>query len=61
MNTTALLAPIVRPRVGAGWGLDKWLAPNVLVRGLRVAAVTMAFAYALTRVAALNTHYVRRA
>lgn len=49
------LSPIVVLCVAAGWGLNQWLGPGVRWRGLRVAAVTVAFAYALARVAALDT------
>jgi hypothetical protein len=53
------LPPIVVLAIAAGWGLDRWRAPGGRWHGARVAAMTAAFAYALARVAALDTLMMR--
>jgi hypothetical protein len=48
------IGPIVLVAVATGWWLDRWLIVGSRAHGLRVAAVCCAFAYALSRVVALD-------
>jgi hypothetical protein len=48
------IGPVIILAVATGWWLDTWLAPGRTARVLRLAVVSCAFAYALSRVAALD-------
>jgi hypothetical protein len=48
------IGPVIILAVAAGWWLDRWLAPGRRARALRLAVVSCLFAYALSRVAALD-------
>jgi hypothetical protein len=48
------IGPVIILAVATGWWLDTWLAPGRSVRVARLAVVGCAFAYALSRIVALD-------